>query len=281
VRATLGRLYRYLLLTEASTRSSALLRIGIVALLWCKWGGDFLLFLDKPTDQRWIGFSFYVSTFLMFFGIATRVSALWTAATMLAIYYWMGFHDGVEPYTHHHTGLLCVATALIALTPCGVSWSFDRWLAVRRASRRGEAPPPERAPVWGLRLVALQVSVLYLSTSFDKLNVAFLSGVRLQHHAMSLYLGSDYPTSPAFPWVTQAFAILTVLCELGLAFGLWIPRARWFLIPVGIVFHAILYVTLPVSTFSLTMWLLYLAFLDPDTVHHFLEHGETPPKAVA
>jgi hypothetical protein len=113
--------------------------------------------------------------------------------------------------------------------------------------------------------------VLYLSTTWDKVNPAFLRGVRLQHHYMSLYVGSDYPTWAAFPLVCQALAVATVLTELSLAVGLWVPRARPFLIPVGILFHAALFVSLPVSTFSCTMWLLYLAYLDPDAVHRFID----------
>lgn len=281
LRATPRRLVEYLLLAEGSTRTAALLRIGLVALLWSKWAGDFLLFLNRPADQVAIGVSFYLSTGLLFFGIFTRFAAAWAGVTMLGVYYWIGIHDKVEPYTHHHTGLLCVATALLAFTPCGGSYSVDRWWAVRSARRRGEPPPPEIGPLWGLRLLALQVSVLYASTTYDKLSVPFLSGVRLQHHAMSLYLGSDYPTWPAFPYVTQALAIGTVVIEGSLAVGLWIPRARPVLIPVGILFHAILYVTLPVSTFSLTMWLLYLAFLDPDAVHRFFDTWAPPAPSTA
>ncbi len=277
MRRTVGRLVDFLLLAEGSTRAVALIRLGLVALEWSKWGGDFLLYLDKPADQRWIGVSFYLSTTLLFFGILTRVAAVWAGVTMLAIYYWIGIHDGVEPYTHHHTGLLCIATALLALTPCGGSWSVDRWWAVRQAERRGASPPPERGPLWGQRLIALQVSVLYISSAADKCSAAFLSGERLQHHAMSLYLGSDFPAWPGFPYLTQALAIATVALEGALGVGLWFRRARPILIPLGILFHGILFVTLPVSTFSLTMWLLYLAFVDPDVLHRFVNRlGDGP-----
>lgn len=271
MRAALSRLVHFLLLAEGSTRGVALIRIGLVALLWTKWGGDFLLFLDKPPDQRAIATAFYVSTFFLFFGMFTRVAAAGVGISTLAIYYWIGFHDGVEPYTHHHTGLLALAAGLLALTPSGGSWSVDRWWSVRRARARGLPIPAERGPLWGQRLIALQVSVLYLSTGIDKCTRGFLSGERLQHHLMSLYFGSDYPSWAPFPYVCQALALVTVALELGLAVGLWFRPTRRVLIPLGIVFHAVLYVMLPVSTFSLTMWLLYLAFVDPDDLHHFVD----------
>ncbi|WAS97287.1 hypothetical protein [Nannocystis punicea] len=54
--------------------------------------------------------------------------------------------------------------------------------------------------------------------------------------------------------------------ELAPALGVW--RARWHrrLLPLGVAFHAALYVLLPVHTFSATMVLLYLAAIDPDAV---------------
>jgi hypothetical protein len=35
---------------------------------------------------------------------------------------------------------------------------------------------------------------------------------------------------------------------------------------LGIVFHGIIFMTLPIFTFSATMLLLYLAFVEPETV---------------
>lgn len=271
VKGLLARLVAFFLLDEGSTRPVALIRLGLVPLLWSKWGGDFLLYLDKPLHQQLVGLSFYLSTPLLFFGVWTRFAAAWAGLTLLAIYYWIGHVDGVEPYVHHHTGLLALATALLALTPCGRSLSFDRWFALRRARGRGGAAPPEHAPLWGQRLLALQVSVLYFATTWDKLTPPFLSGVRLQHHFMYLYLGSNYPAGSWYPVLCQVLAVTTVILEGALAVGLWIPRVRRVVLPLGMLFHGILYVTLPVSTFSLTMWLLYLAFLDPARVHRFVD----------
>lgn len=277
MRAGMMRLFHFLVLAEGSTRPAALLRIGLVGLLWTKWGSDWLLYLAKPSDQMLIGASFYLSTFFLLFGIFTRVSAAWTALTMLGVYYWIGHHEGVEPYIHHHTGLLVLGSVLLALMPSGRSYSVDRWWALRRADRMNLPRPLEHGPLWGQRLLALQVSVLYLATSYDKLNPAFLSGERLEHQYMSLYVGSDYPTWSAFSLVAQVLAVATIALEAALGIGLWWPRARLVLIPIGILFHGLLFVSLPVGTFSCTMWLYYLAFLNPDAVHRFLDdQGRSP-----
>lgn len=62
----------------------------------------------------------------------------------------------------------------------------------------------------------------------------------------------------------------TIALEYSLI-GPLVPRIRnWVIIP-GMLFHAAIYVSLPVATFTLQMWLLYLAFFDADRVHRFID----------
>ena len=67
-----------------------------------------------------------------------------TAVNCLVAYYGFGFYGGVDHWTGHHTYTAVAGSVLLAMTPCGRSWSVDRWWAVRRAERGGRAPPPER-----------------------------------------------------------------------------------------------------------------------------------------
>ena len=57
------------------------------------------------------------------------------------------------------------------------------------------------------------------------------------------------------------------------------PR-RWLILP-GMALHGLFYVLMPVDTFSLTMWLLYLAYIDTDAVERVIERlggrGVCPP----
>jgi hypothetical protein len=166
---------------------------------------------------------------------------------------------------------LAFSTLLCAFTPCGRSYSLDRWLAVRRAERAAKEPPAERGNVWGLRLVALQVCLVYFFAAYDKSNLAFLSGERMEHYLMWYYLGSHYPGWPGFHSLMMIASVFTVALEYALAFGLLVPRARRWLVPAGLALHASFYVILPVATYSLTMVTLYLALFDPDAVHRVLD----------
>ena len=130
--------------------------------------------------------------------------------------------------------------------------------------------------MWGLSLLAVQISAIYLWGTYAKLTTAYLSGERFEHYTMYLYLGSDYPDWPGFHALMLVLAWSAVVIEPVLAIGLFFKRARPYLIPAGLLFHAILYWTLPVGVFSVTMFLCYLAYLDPDAFHRWLDRLMVP-----
>ncbi|WP_292227853.1 HTTM domain-containing protein [Mesorhizobium sp.] len=250
--------------TEGSSRSSALIRIGLAMLFWSRWAGDLLLYRDQSPAGLFLAANFFLATALLFVGYHSRAAAVWTGSVGLAMYYYFGFELGREPWTHHHAYLLAVAALLIALTPCDRSYSLDRYLAVVRAERAGVPLPAERGNPWGLRLIVVQLSVLYFFAAFDKSNYAFLSGARLEQIFLWFYAGSDYPSGLA--WLATIVSFGVVALEYCLAFGLPFRATRRYLVLPGLAFHAIIYVTLPVYTFSATMALLYLAYFDADAV---------------
>jgi uncharacterized membrane protein YidH (DUF202 family) len=277
------RLWAWCVASEGSTRSSGLLRIGLAICVWTRWAEELLLYFDLSARGLALAVSFYVSSTLMLIGWRSRASSLATGAVTLAMYHWFGLELGREPWTHHHTYLLASATFLCGLTPCGRSYSLDRWLAVRRAERRGEAAPAEHANLWGLRLVALQLSTVYLLTAWDKTNAAFLSGDRLEAIFLWMYFGSELPRAGWFGAAVDVAAVCTVLLEWMLGIGLLVPRFRRFLVVPGLLLHALFYVLLPVATYTVTVFCMYLAYLDADAVHRVLDrlqgHGLSPAPA--
>jgi hypothetical protein len=257
---------------EASTRSAALLRIGLAILIFTRYGA--LLVLDHRLDRIsvWIVLAFWSSTTAMLFGYRAQWSTLTTALTLLAgrAYFGSLLHDGSWG-SNHHVHLLIAATIGCALTPSGRSYSLDRWLALRRCDRRAEPPPLERGRVAALYLIALQLSAVYFWGAVNKTTWGWLSGAKLESQLLDFIFDSDPPDLPGWHLMVAAFAIGTLLLEYALAFGLWLPSARRWLIPIGIAFHIAIYVTLPVSIFSALSCLLYLTYLDPDDVHALIE----------
>jgi hypothetical protein len=259
-------IYGWALQTEGSTRSCALLRIGLCLTVWTRWAQELLLFRHLA-DGLWpMCILFFVATTLALVGLFTRISVALSALVTLFLVYYMGHFLGHKAYVHHHTTLLAWSMVWLAFTPCGRSYSVDRWLHLQRELRTGQPAPAEKGNLWGLRLMALQVSSLYLWTAIDKCNAGFLSGARLAHYTMEFYTGS----SPIDDGVLGACFMLIALCT------------RRFLVPAGILLHGVFYTALNVSTFTVNMWLLYLAFHDSEQIHRLLDqlHGRTEREAL-
>ncbi len=154
---------------------------------------------------------------------------------------------------------------LLSLAPCGESYSLDRWLAVRRGEH-----PPERGNVLGMHLIVVLLSSIYLWGTYSKSSLAFLHGDRLAQIFQTVLLGSD-PLSPVAAFAMRVMSLGTLVLEPFLAIGFWVPRLRLPAVLLGIAFHLGIYYTLPVTIFTATTILLYVAVFDPDEVHAFLD----------
>jgi hypothetical protein len=266
---------------EGSTRPIALVRIGLVLIVWARWASDFQVSVSSRPDWLLLGASYYLSSLCLLVGFHSRFAAAWHALTLALILGWL---DGVlhlQRFIYYHTVLMTMCVGLLAFTECGRSYSLDRWLALRRALRGGAPAPPESGPLWGTWLLPVNTTGVYFWGAYDKLNLGWFSGDRMEMIYLSVYGGSELPEFPGFHLITALIGTGTVVTEFVLAFGLWVPSWRKLLMPVGILFHLGIYYTLPVYTFSLTMILVYLLYLPADRVHAFIDElsGPQPPRA--
>lgn len=257
-----------------STRPVALLRVAFPLLAWACWGTGL-----HPYDltEPWLvplALSFWPATTLMALGLWSRFTTAWAAGTVFLLYHLGGFAYGKRPddWIHHHHYVLMIAMVLLAFTPCGRSFSLDRW--------RAAEPEPEVGPLWATRLLGVQLCAVYFWGAYDKSSWLWMSGARMEHYFMRFYWGSS-PVPEALLYALQAAGVLTVVLEYSLALGLFVPRAARVLIPLGVALHVLFYLLIPVSTFSLTCIAIYLVFLDPDAVHAAIDRVLRAPQAGA
>jgi HTTM domain len=182
-------------------------------------------------------------------GIVTRL----VLPIATAIYAWLYFGSQLDSYQHHYL------VALILLLCCFVPWE------------RPEAPTP-RTPIrtWALRLVLVQLAIMYLWAAISKMSAAWVDGRTL----------GDQITGPMRTMIDATIgirraSIAVIGVELALAATVWNRRTWRYAAPLGLSLHiGILASGLEIGLFAWLMLGLY-AFIIPDRVWTWL--AETPP----
>jgi Vitamin K-dependent gamma-carboxylase len=173
-----------------------------------------------------------------------------------------------NPYVFN-TGdwLLRVMAFYIMLAPSGAALSLDRF----RANRSRFWEFPLRSP-WVVRLMQVQLSVIYFAALWDKLQGTTWNNGTAVSYAMRI---SDVHRFPDLgflihsAFLSNVMTFGTLVIEFSVAVFVWNRRLRPWVLLAGALLHLGIEYSIRVGFFSLGMLTLYLAFLEPEwaTVH--------------
>jgi hypothetical protein len=137
----------------------------------------------------------------------------------------------------------------------------DRW----RADPEHVWDFPRRAP-WALRLAQIQISVIYISTVWEKAGGAGWRDGTAVSYAVRIDEVSRLPV-PSFvtgsPLLTELATYGTLAAELAVGVLVWNRAALPWVLSLGVLLHLSIELTLAVGFFSIAIVTLYLAFLSP------------------
>lgn len=253
-----------LLSRETDTLSLAVVRIGLVLVLWARWAEVLRLFWYRDPTHVAVGTGLLAASLFLALGLWTRVTSVLTFLGAATVLYQWGHIEGNSDYVHHNTQALVIALGILALTPSGRSLSLDRWWQLRQAERRGEPPPSTQGPTWAMSLFAVHLCGIYLWGAINKCNEGYLYGVDFEQQLAYLYTGSHgLPSRSLRAWLAGA-AIVSVVLEFYLAFAFFFRRHWLPAVLLAVPFHALLYAALPVATYSALMFVLFLAARHPE-----------------
>lgn len=210
-------------------------------------------------NETWVLVAMYVV--LLASAAAVTVGLFTRAASVTMFVAVFSFVERSPSIFNSGDGLLRILTFLLVFMPAGAMWSLD----ARRSRRRG-TPAVVVRPVWALRLVQIQVSVLYASAVWTKVR----GGGWTDGTAMSYVWRMGDITRFALPdaivtssTASSVVAYLTLAVELMLAVLIWVPSARPVVIGLGVLLHLGIDVTLRIGFFSILVTVSYVAFLAP------------------
>jgi hypothetical protein len=172
-----------------------------------------------------------------------------------------------------------IIALFVALSPCGTALSLDQ----RR--RIGSFWSAQSRPIWPIRLLQVQLSIIYLSSVLIKLTGhAWPQGTAVSY-ALRLV---DMQRLPSPDWLTTNALIMNVATwaalatELAVGVLVWNRRLRPWVLAAGLVMHLMIDIGIIIGIFSYAMFVLYLAWVSPDTVKRLpdnFKHAATKVRA--
>lgn len=205
-----------------------------------------------------------ISAFCLLIGFFSRTSAVIAWALSLSV-----FH--VNPFLVN-SGDNARNTLLfyLMLCPCGAAWSIDAWWKRRRGFVNG----PVFVHPWPIRLLFVQLAVLYFMTGvFKLLSPDWREGTAMHYHLANLaWTRLPYEQLPAAHLVSLAFDWITLVWELGFPFLVFLPITRKPALWLGVLFHLGTVLFFRIGPFPLYMLCFYLPLLQWERYVGHMEH---------
>ena len=214
-----------------------------------------LHFFQDPASVRIAFLLTATAAFFFTIGWRTRLMSILFYMGMLSI------HNRNLASSSGADVLLLTFAFNLMLCPCGAAYSVDAWLESRK---RGTLAEPLILP-WGLRLIQIQISVVYAFAGLLKVGGnLWLNGTALHYVLNNTEVGRfDISFLTRYPILINLMTYSAVAMELSLAFLIWFRAARPLVLFLGLMLHTGILVTINIPIFGELMWVGYLAFLTP------------------
>lgn len=153
---------------------------------------------------------------------------------------------------------------LLIFMPLGSAWSVDR----RLWNHRDKAGPSIVVDGWAVRLLQLEMAMLYFSAAWSKLlGLPWRDGTALYYVSRLDDYWGRFPV-PAFlmetPWIVRGLTWSTMGLEFAIPVLIWFPPTRRLALLMVVVFHLACDYTMHLFLFHWIMLLGWVSFLQPD-----------------
>jgi uncharacterized membrane protein YphA (DoxX/SURF4 family) len=207
-------------------------------------------------------FLLLIGSICLLFGFFTRLAAFIVFVCVVSFAH-------RNPWVLNSGDLLVQVLAFyLMLAPAGEALSVDRWLK----SGRSFWDFPARS-IWPLRLVQVQVSILYVAAVWAKVRgVTWNDGTAV---SFALRIG-DLQRLPVPGFITDSLVISNLLTfgtlaiELAIGILVWNRILRPWVLLLGVSLHLGIDYAVRVGFFSWAVLVAYVAFVPPDSARSFI-----------
>jgi hypothetical protein len=200
---------------------------------------------------------------LLLVGLLSRVNAACVLVWLLS------FHNRNVQILDGEDFVFRLIAIFLVLMPCGAAWSIDAWIVFGlRRWWTGAAPTTSYLrPAWGLRLLQIQMAVIFFSAGLYKLGTeAWFDGTAIYYVArLDDYFGKFPVPTWLFdtPWTVWLMTWGVVLGELLVPVFVWFRETRRLALLVAVLFHLSNEWTMHLFLFHWIMLVGWISFLQP------------------
>lgn len=215
------------------------------------------------TEMSTVYFMFTVyglSLFSALIGFQTR------AALVLSMIMMVSFHQRNIWLLSSSEVLMRIVMTLLVCAPAGNALSVDSWLARLRKN-----PLPREWAPWALRLIQIQLSVVYVWTVWHKLKGDLWVEGTAVYYATRLQSMTNLPVPVLLDnlFLIKIMTWGTLALEFALGTLVWIKEFRRPLITMGLFFHLGIEYMMSIPFFEWTMMCLLLTYFTPEEMRAF------------
>lgn len=202
---------------------------------------------DAVIAVFWVTFFFGITSF---FGLFTNVSLLVFAFLNVILQAFIySFGD-----VHHPEAVMMVALIALAMAPAGRVLSVDAWWRSRRTPASAPAVnllDHEAAYArWPILFIQWFFPLMYISAVVSKLTrggIEWANGISLQYFMILEGYKSDSDLAmyvSEFHYFLKFAEYIVIVFQATFFLILFFPRLKWIYLPLGLLFHLIIWVTL-------------------------------------
>ena len=199
---------------------------------------------------------FVVAAFCVTIGFQTR------AASIVAWVALVSFHHRNVMLLHSGDFFLRIVAFWMMFANSGRAFSIDRLIRIARGK---ETTEPQFISPWPMRLVQLQVCMLYFDAFLWKIRgETWMNGLAI-YYSSRLIEFYRFPTPYIFEhlWTIKLTTWGTLVIEFALGALLWIKELRYWILLAGIILHLGIDWSMNIPLFAPIMITAYLTFVAP------------------
>jgi len=223
---------------------------------------DLLLAFRSDSALQLYFYSVIVAAAFMTIGFCTRLSCVYVALALVSMHHHNPFNiNGGDAFVRLMTMYLCFSN-------CGDCFSVDRWFA----EKRNKGPLPIVAkPAWALRMIQVQLAIVYLHTFICKVNgmqwwdgTAVYFATRLED-LMRLKM-------PLFDSLLfcQLLSWYTLVVEFAMFTLVWIKEIRYFVLAAAFILHLGIDLAINLPVFEWAFIFALVTFIEPEDLRKTL-----------